>query len=259
MSVQNPGVSRNAPPKITSTPSSDLARGHAALGERVVEAPPRRAALRAHQQRAEDRVGDQQRDRPQRADRLADLDDHVDLDDRDDDEEGEQEQEGHRPQGYAVAAARRATAGRAAAGAAIQDHAGSRCSPTSSMSRWICGWAPRMRMRRRPGAGAARPSRGRPSATGRRRPARAGRRADRVAACRARGQRRRRRLCVARSSSPAAAEHRRVFAEGDDGGANLHERRGLHSSAMPIPRGCRSRSHQRDRPRARVWTSSSWA
>ena len=70
-----------------------LARGRPAALQRLVEAPPRRAALRAHQQRAEDRVGDEERDRPPHPDRLADLDDHRQLGDRDDDEERE-EQEG---------------------------------------------------------------------------------------------------------------------------------------------------------------------
>ena len=92
MSVTKPGVSSSAPPKMTSAPSSTSRAGTRPAASAVVEAPPRRAALRAHEHRAEDRVGDQQRDRPQRADRLADLDDHVDLDDRDDDEEQDEQE-----------------------------------------------------------------------------------------------------------------------------------------------------------------------
>ncbi len=78
----------------------DLARGHPAAADRLVEAAPRDAALRAHEQRAEDRVDDEQPDRPPDADRLAHLDDHRELGDRHDDEEGD-EQEGHGPEGYA--------------------------------------------------------------------------------------------------------------------------------------------------------------
>src|SRR4051795_7026552 len=71
--------------------------------ERLVEAPPRDPPLRAHQQRAEDRVGDQDRDRPPDADLLADLDDHGQLRDRDDDEDDEQHREHVGPLRYAPA------------------------------------------------------------------------------------------------------------------------------------------------------------
>ena len=76
MSVRKPGVSSSAPPKIDEHAVGDLAGGTRPRRERLVEAPPRRAALRAHEHRAEHRVGDQERDRPPDADRLADLDDH---------------------------------------------------------------------------------------------------------------------------------------------------------------------------------------
>ena len=112
MSVTNPGVSSSAPPKMTSTPSSTSRAGMRPAAMRLVEAPPRRAPLRAHQQRADDRVGDEQRDRPQRTDRLADLDDHVDLDDRDDDEEQDQREQ------HVLEARRRRAPG------PLDDHAG---------------------------------------------------------------------------------------------------------------------------------------
>ena len=48
----------------------DLLAGEAALGERLVEAPPGAAALVAQQQRAEQRVGEQQRQRRPDADQL---------------------------------------------------------------------------------------------------------------------------------------------------------------------------------------------
>ena len=92
MSVMKPGVSSSAPPKMTSTPSSTSRAGGRAGLQRVVEAPPRRPALRAHQQRAEDRVGDQERDRPPHADQLADLDEQRQLGDRDDDEDQDEEE-----------------------------------------------------------------------------------------------------------------------------------------------------------------------
>ena len=95
MSVMNPGVIRNAPPKITSTPSMHLAVRHPARRERLVEAPPDGAALRAQQQRAEHGVGGQQQDRPDRADRVADLEDHVQLRQRDHDEERDERQQRH--------------------------------------------------------------------------------------------------------------------------------------------------------------------
>ena len=98
MSVTKPGVSSSAPPKMTSTPSSTSRAGGRPGRERLVEAPPRRAALRAHEHRAEDRVGDQDRERQQHADLLADLDDHRELDDRDGDEEDDEERE-HRSTG----------------------------------------------------------------------------------------------------------------------------------------------------------------
>ena len=96
MSVMNPGVSSSAPPKITSTPSSTSRAGGRPGLQRAVEAPPRDPPLRAHQHRAEDRVGDQDRDRPPHADLLADLDDHRQLGDRHDDEEEDQEQDASR-------------------------------------------------------------------------------------------------------------------------------------------------------------------
>ena len=61
------------------------------LRERGLKACPRAAPLPAPQQGADDRVGDQDQDRPPGADCLADLDDHVDLGDR---QQDEQEQEG---------------------------------------------------------------------------------------------------------------------------------------------------------------------
>ena len=45
----------------------------------------------ADQERAEDGVGQEQRQRRQYPDRFPDLDDHVELDDRDDDEEDDEE------------------------------------------------------------------------------------------------------------------------------------------------------------------------
>ena len=93
-SVMKPGVSRNAPPRITIAPSKTSRVGYPALGQRLVEAPPRGPALGAQQRGAEEAVEDQQRDRRQHADRLADLDDHVELGDRQDDEDQDQEQ-GH--------------------------------------------------------------------------------------------------------------------------------------------------------------------
>ena len=58
MSERKPGVSSSAPPKMTSTPSATSRAGDARRPHRLVEAPPRDAPLRAHEQRAEDRVGD---------------------------------------------------------------------------------------------------------------------------------------------------------------------------------------------------------
>ena len=92
MSVMKPGVSSSTPPKITSTPSMTSRCGTRALGQRLVEAPPGQPALRAQQPRAEQRVGDQQRDRPPDADRLTDLDQQRQLGDRHDDEEEDEQQ-----------------------------------------------------------------------------------------------------------------------------------------------------------------------
>ena len=76
-----------------------LARGDAAGPSTSLK---RRHAIRpaSASQRAEDRVGDQDGDRPPDADRLADLDDHRELGDRDDDEQRD-EPEWHGAQRHA--------------------------------------------------------------------------------------------------------------------------------------------------------------
>ena len=94
MSVTKPGVSSRVPPTAIISAVCDLAAGEAPLGERLVEAAPGAAALVAQQQRAEHRVGQQQRQGRHDPDRLADLDDHVQLDDRDDDEEDDEQGHG---------------------------------------------------------------------------------------------------------------------------------------------------------------------
>ena len=92
MSVMKPGVSRNAPPRMIRTPSITSRWGILPGRERLLEAQPCAPPCQRQQARADDRVGDQEQDRPQRADRLADLDDHVDLRDRHDDEEQDEQE-----------------------------------------------------------------------------------------------------------------------------------------------------------------------
>ena len=90
MSVTKPGVEQQGAADRDQQAVGDLPAGEAALGEGLVEAPPGAAALVAQQQRAEQGVGEQQRQRRPDPDQLADLDDHVELDDRDDDEEDDE-------------------------------------------------------------------------------------------------------------------------------------------------------------------------
>ena len=87
MSVTKPGVSSRVPPTAIIRPSATSRPGKRRSVDRLVEAAPGAAALVAQQQRAEHRVGEQQRQGRQHADQPADLDDHAELDDRDDDEE----------------------------------------------------------------------------------------------------------------------------------------------------------------------------
>src|SRR6266511_1894721 len=89
-----PGRQQQRPADDHHRPVEGLARRHAALGQREVEAPPRRAALGAQQHRPEDPVEEEQGDGRPHADRPADLDDDVQLDERDDDEQ--QDQKWHR-------------------------------------------------------------------------------------------------------------------------------------------------------------------
>ncbi len=96
-SVMNPGVSSSAPPRITIAPSKTSRAGTRLSDERGVEARPDGAPLRAQEQRPQDAVEQQQRDRRQHADRPADLDDHVELEQRDDDEERDQEEHASEP------------------------------------------------------------------------------------------------------------------------------------------------------------------
>src|SRR5690606_23338718 len=70
-----------------------LARGDPAFRERLVEARPYRASLRARQARADEAGEHQQRERRHDADLLADLDDHVELQDRQADEDQDDERE----------------------------------------------------------------------------------------------------------------------------------------------------------------------
>ena len=144
MSVMKPGVSSSAPPKITSTPSSTSRAGGrpacSATLKRRHAAPP----LRAHQQRAEDRVGDQDRDRPPHADLLADLDEHGQLGDRHDDEDQDAGGGASRPRTLRPAPTRlrprpraggRARRARSACGSAAAARR-SRSARPSARSRW---------------------------------------------------------------------------------------------------------------------------
>jgi hypothetical protein len=150
-----------------------LARRHAAGAHRGVEAPPRGATLRAHEPGAEQRVADQQGDRPPDADGLADLDDDRQLGDRHDQEEEEKKWEHRcsqsRPRRLSLAKRARGAVrllARPAAGAgrrsrsACARSAGRRSATASGPARGAAG----------PG------TRGRPSARSRRTAARTGRR-----------------------------------------------------------------------------------
>ena len=216
-----------------------LARRRAARGERLVEAPPGRAALRAHQHRPEDRVGDQQRDRPQRADRLPDLDDHVDLRDRDDDEQQDQER-ACAPTGYGGAACS------GECRPARPPRPGSRSRPTSSMSRWICGWAPRSVMRPPAWRSAARDHRevDHQRRVGERQLAQV----DEQVAVRGSARESARPPQRLRGAVlvTGAGEDRRVFAERDDARQPTPNVRGLHSAICPQrPNSKRSRTRSR--------------
>ena len=234
---------------MTSTPSRTSRAGGRPRGERLVEPPPRGAALRAHEHRAEDRVEDQQPERRPEADPLADLQDRRELDDRDGDEEEEQEREHCSRQASAPGGAAQA------AGAATSTP-GRRSRPTISMSRWMCG------------CGVAQdelaPALAQPPGehreveherrVGERQPAEVdgevarGTRRGRATAAR------RRRLCVARSSSPDTRSRNRCSSN-ETMRRNLAKRSGitpvsvLHSG-HGYRRRCRSRPDERHRSRA---------
>ena len=159
------GGSRKAAPKMSVTKPGREQQRTAEDHERAVDhlarrarGPPRSPSLkRRHAARpcermsidADDRVGDEQRDRPQGADRLPDLDDHVDLDDRDDDEEQDEREEhvlqATRSTARAERGRRRALGERGAPGPRRRRR-GSRCRPTISITRQTCGCGLQMRI-----------------------------------------------------------------------------------------------------------------
>ena len=210
MSVMKPGVSSSAPPKITSAPSITSRAGGRPRRSASLKRRHVRAALRAQQQRAEHRVGDQQRDRPPDADQLADLDEHRQLGDRDDDEEDDQE-EPHRSL-HGTRRGRRGS-GDAGAGPASRD-GGQPVSPTSSISRRMCGCGAGAATACGPArAGAARGRRGRPSARSRRTCSSERSTITSRVAPSARESGRRRRPLVVRSSSPEITRIAELFVE----------------------------------------------
>ena len=91
-SVMKPGVEQEGAAEDDRRAVEDLLRRDPAGGDRLVEAAPGRAALRAGQLGAEDAVDEQDRERRADPDRPAHLDDHVELRDRQDDEEDEEQE-----------------------------------------------------------------------------------------------------------------------------------------------------------------------
>ena len=103
MSVMKPGVIRNAPPKITITPSSTSRCG---IRPAAIVSLNRRHTARPCDLSSSEPISessDEEQDRQRHADRLADLEDHVQLGDRDDDEYEDQDQERHSASGYPLA------------------------------------------------------------------------------------------------------------------------------------------------------------
>ena len=101
MSVRNPGVMEQRAAYDYEDAVEDLLVGNPPFRQRPVESDPGGAPLVSEQQRAEQRVEEQQRDGGTRTNRLTDLDDHVELRDRHENEDHDQIE--HGPQGYSGA------------------------------------------------------------------------------------------------------------------------------------------------------------